>query len=53
MNSRHSLHYIDLHPEPVRQDPPDWLIIIGAVAAAVGGTFLLICLMILPQLIRA
>ncbi len=21
--NRHSLHYIDLHPEPVRQDPPD------------------------------
>jgi hypothetical protein len=31
--SRHQLTYIDLHPEPVRQDPPDWLIIVGAVLA--------------------
>ena len=36
MNSRHSLHYIDLHPEPIRQDPPDWLIILGAVLALIA-----------------
>ena len=34
--NRHSLHYIDLHPEHVRQDPPDWLIIVGAVLALIA-----------------
>lgn len=34
--NRHSLHYIDLHPEPIRQDPPDWLIILGAALAAIA-----------------
>lgn len=34
--NRHSLHYIDLHPEPIRQDPPDWLIIPGAALALIA-----------------
>lgn len=34
--NRHSLHYIDMHPEPIRQDPPDWLIILGAALALIA-----------------
>lgn len=37
MNSRHSLHYIDLHPEPVKTgEPPFAVLCIGAAAVAVA-----------------
>lgn len=51
--NRHTLTYIDLHPAPVKRD---WIgEILGwlaAAAVAVAGTFVLICLMVLPQLFR-
>lgn len=51
--NRHSLTYIDMHPEPVKRDWVGeilgWL---AAAAVAAAGTFVLICLMVLPQLFR-
>lgn len=48
--SKHSQQYLELNPE--RKEPPAWLILIGAVLAAVLGTFALIVLMQLPQIVR-
>lgn len=33
MNSRHSLHYIDLHPEPLEREPSPLAIWAGAALA--------------------
>ena len=50
--SKHRLTYIEMYPEPVRQEPPTWLVFLGALCAAVLGTFALIVLMNLPQILR-
>ena len=36
MNSRHSLHYIDLHPEPLEREPSPLAIWAGAVLALIA-----------------
>ena len=50
--SKHRLTYIEMYPEPVHQEPPAWLVFLGALCAAVLGTFALIVLMNLPQILR-
>jgi hypothetical protein len=37
--NKHSLTYVDLHPEPVQQEdePSDWLIWLGAAVVLVGA----------------
>lgn len=52
--NRHSLHYIDMHPQPVKRDYLGELLgFLAALAVACFGTFLLVCLVLLPELLRA
>jgi len=39
--NRHSLHYIDLHPEPVDAREPSTLAIVAGAAFALGALYLL------------
>lgn len=42
---RHSLNYIDLHPEPVEQEPAEWVIWLMAAVALVSACALLVILL--------
>ena len=39
--NRHSLHYIDLRPEPLKADEPSTLAIVAGAAFALGALYLL------------
>lgn len=39
--NRHSLTYIDLHPEPVKAEEPSTLAIVAGAAFALGALYLL------------
>ncbi len=39
--NRHSLTYIDLHPEPVKTEEPSTLAIVAGAAFALGALYLL------------
>lgn len=39
--NRHSLTYIDLHPEPLKADEPSTLVIVAGAAFALGALYLL------------
>ena len=51
--NRHTLTYIDLHPEPVKRDYLGELLgFLACLSVACVGMFLLVCLMVLPELLR-